>query len=362
MPHVPRGSPVLFDPFSVFQEETVEKQPKKKPAKMNIYNIAHEAGVSIATVSRVLNNSPSVSAKTKEKVLSVIGSHDYVPSAIAQNLSLRTSGNLIGIVCYNLQDLYYATAVSLLESSLRKRGHHIILSCTGEDYLQKQRSIEMLITKQVDAVILIGSVFLDEYGNNAYLVNAAKHCPLVIINGKVRSENIYSFYCDDFSAMRECVHEICPKHHNFLFLYDADTYSGNLKLTGFRQGMQECGLDPAGRTVRCGPTPDSAGAKFEEMYGVLQKIDAVIAANDMLAAGVLNAALRRGLRVPEDISVVGYNNSVITQCTTPHLSSVDNGLEQLCSLAVEGLTKLLQGETIEGITTISPRLVQRETI
>ena len=340
----------------------MDKQQKNKSVKMNIYNIANEAGVSIATVSRVLNNSPSVSAKTKEKVLSAIGNYNYVPSAIAQNLSLRTSGNLIGIVCYNLQDLYYATAVSLLESSLRKRGHHIILSCTGEDYLQKQKSIEMLITKQVDAVILIGSVFLDEYGNNAYLVNAAKHCPLVIINGKVRSENIYSFYCDDFTAVRECVHKMYQKHRNFLFLYDADTYSGNLKLTGFQEGMKECGLDPTGRTLRCDPTPESAAVRFDEIYDTLKKIDAVITANDVLAAGVLNAALRRNLKVPEDISIVGYNNSIITQCTTPHLSSIDNGLEQLCNMAVEGLTKLLHGESIEGITMVSPHLVLRDTM
>ena len=340
----------------------MDKQQKNKSVKMNIYNIANEAGVSIATVSRVLNNSPSVSAKTKEKVLSVIGNYNYVPSAIAQNLSLRTSGNLIGIVCYNLQDLYYATAVSLLESSLRKRGHHIILSCTGEDYLQKQKSIEMLITKQVDAVILIGSVFLDEYGNNAYLVNAAKHCPLVIINGKVRSENIYSFYCDDFTAVRECVHKMYQKHRNFLFLYDADTYSGNLKLTGFQEGMKECGLDPTGRTLRCDPTPESAAVRFDEIYDTLKKIGAVITANDVLAAGVLNAALRRNLKVPEDISIVGYNNSIITQCTTPHLSSIDNGLEQLCNMAVEGLTKLLHGESIEGITMVSPHLVLRDTM
>lgn len=340
----------------------MDKQQKNKSVKMNIYNIANEAGVSIATVSRVLNNSPSVSAKTKEKVLSVIGNYNYVPSAIAQNLSLRTSGNLIGIVCYNLQDLYYATAVSLLESSLRKRGHHIILSCTGEDYLQKQKSIEMLITKQVDAVILIGSVFLDEYGNNAYLVNAAKHCPLVIINGKVRSENIYSFYCDDFTAVRECVHKMYQKHRNFLFLYDADTYSGNLKLTGFQEGMKECGLDPTGRTLRCDPTPESAAVRFDEIYDTLKKIDAVITANDVLAAGVLNVALRRNLKVPEDISIVGYNNSIITQCTTPHLSSIDNGLEQLCNMAVEGLTKLLHGESIEGITMVSPHLVLRDTM
>lgn len=340
----------------------MEKRTQTTANKLNIYDIAEQAGVSIATVSRVLNNSPSVSAKTKEKVLSVIANHNYVPSAIAQNLSNRTSGNLIGIVCYNLKDLYYATAVSLLESSLRKRGHHIILSCTGEDYLQKQKSIEMLITKQVDAVILIGSVFLDEFGNNAYLMNAAKHCPLVIINGKIRSSNIYSFYCDDFTAVRDCVHKMHEKHSSFLFLYDADTYSGNLKLTGFQQGLQECGLDPAGRTVKCEPTPESAAASFAERLDSGEKIDAVITANDVLAAGVLNAALERRMRIAEDISIVGYNNSIITQCTTPRLSSIDNGLEQLCGMAVEGLTKLFRGENIDGVTMVSPRLVRRETM
>lgn len=338
------------------------KQTGNKANKLNIYNIASEAGVSIATVSRVLNDSPSVSAKTKEKVLSVIANCNYVPSAIAQNLSTRTSGNLIGIVCYNLKDIYYATAVSLLESALRKRGHHIILSCTGEDYMQKQKSIEMLITKQVDAVILIGSVFLDEYGNNAYLVNAAKHCPLVIINGKIKSGNIYSFYCDDFSAVRDCVRKMYEKHRNFLFLYDADTYSGNLKLTGFQQGMKECGLDPSGRAVRCEPTVESAAESFTEMLDSAKKVDAVITANDVLAAGVLNAALARGLRVSEDISIVGYNNSIIAQCTAPKLSSIDNRLEDLCTLAVDGLTKLFRGESIEGVTMLPPRIVSGGTM
>lgn len=340
----------------------MQNQSGNRANKLNIYNIANEAGVSIATVSRVLNNSPSVSAKTKEKVLSVIADLNYVPSAIAQNLSTRTSGNLIGIVCYNLKDIYFATAVSLLESALRKRGHHIILSCTGEDYLQKQKSIEMLITKQVDAVILIGSVFLDEYGNNAYLVNAAKHCPLIVINGKIKSSNIYSFCCDDFSAVRDCVRKMHEKHRNFLFLYDADTYSGNLKLTGFQQGMKDCGLDAAGRTVRCEPTIESASAVFAELLNSSKKIDAVITANDVLAAGVLNVALSRHLRIPEDISIVGYNNSIISQCTAPKLSSIDNRLDDLCDLAVKGLTKLFNGESIDGITMLPPRLISRETM
>ena len=88
----------------------------------------------------------------------------------------------------------------------------------------------------------------------------------------------------------------------------------------------------------------------------------MITANDVLAAGVLNAALRRGMRVPEDLSIVGYNNSIITQCTTPQLSSIDNGLEKLCDLAVDGLSKLLRGEKIEGSTMIPPHLVARETM
>lgn len=340
----------------------MDKIQKRNTMKINIYTIASEAGVSIATVSRVLNNSPSVSEKTKEKVFSVIRSHNYVPSAIAQNLSTRTSGNLIGIVCYNLKDLYYTTAISLLESALRKRGHHIILSCTGEDYIQKQKSIEMLITKQVDAIILIGSVFLDAHGNNAYLINAAKHCPLVIINGKIKSDNIYSFYCDDFAAVRDCVHKLSEKRRNFLFLYDADTYSGNLKMTGFLEGMKECGLDPTGRTLRCEPTPNSAAEQFTKFLDASHKVDVVITSNDVLAAGVLNAAAKRKMRVPEDISIIGYNNSIITQCTTPPLSSIDNGLDQLCELAVNSLVKLFNGETVNGVTTVSPHLILRETV
>ena len=75
----------------------------------------------------------------------------------------------------------------------------------------------------------------------------------------------------------------------------------------------------------------------------------------MPTAGVLNAAAKRKMRVPEDISIIGYNNSIITQCTTPPLSSIDNGLDQLCELAVNSLVKLFNGETVDGVTTVSPR-------
>ena len=119
---------------------------------MNIYDIAKLANVSIATVSRVVNNSPKVSPKTKEKVLAVMKENEYTPNAFARGLGLG-SMKTVGIICPNIDDIYMAKAVSYLERNLHAHGYDCILGCSGFKQEEKEDYVRLLLSKKIDTLI-----------------------------------------------------------------------------------------------------------------------------------------------------------------------------------------------------------------
>ena len=128
---------------------------------MTIYDISEKAGVSIATVSRVLNGSNNVSEKTKRKVLDVMQQYGYTPNAFARGLGLNTM-KTIGLMCADSSDLYMAKAIYFVERLLRANGYDSILCCSGYDLDNMKKSMNLLISKKVDAIILIGSTYISE--------------------------------------------------------------------------------------------------------------------------------------------------------------------------------------------------------
>jgi len=149
---------------------------------MTIYDISEKAGVSIATVSRVLNGSNNVSEKTKRKVLDVINQYEYTPNAFARGLGLNTM-KTIGILCADSSDLYIAKAIYYVEQLLRSNGYDSILCCSGYDLENKKKSMNLLITKKVDGIILIGSTYiLDKDDDNKYINDAAAQVPVMLLN------------------------------------------------------------------------------------------------------------------------------------------------------------------------------------
>lgn len=128
---------------------------------MTIYDISEKAGVSIATVSRVLNGSSNVSDKTKKKVLDVINQYEYTPNAFARGLGLNTM-KTIGVMCADSSDLYLAKAIYFIEQKLRANGYDSILCCTGYELETEEKCLNLLISKKVDGIILVGSHFIYE--------------------------------------------------------------------------------------------------------------------------------------------------------------------------------------------------------
>lgn len=328
---------------------------------MNIYDIAEKAGVSIATVSRVLNGSPNVSAKTKDKVLRVIDEADYTPNVFARGLGLNTM-KMIGVLCTDVSDIYYAKAVSIVENALRLRGYDSLLCSTGSELDNKKKYMELLLNKRVDALILIGSIFKEE-SDNSHIEKIASQIPTVMINGLIDVPHAYSVTCDEYTAMYDNVVSLYKKGcHNILYLYDVESYSGLQKLTGYKGALKDCGwpIDPH-LIVKVNKDVNEVDRVVTELLEKDISFSAVIASEDQLAIGAMHAIQRKGYHIPEDIPVIGFNNSLLCECCMPKLSSVDNMVETLCTTAINVLTDVFDGKTVTNKMMLSAKLVERET-
>lgn len=329
---------------------------------MNIYDISQKAGVSIATVSRVLNNSKNVSDKTRQRVLSVMREEGYQPNAFARGLTLNTM-QTVGLLCADTSDPYLGSAISYLEQKLRAHNYESLLCCTGYEQAQKKKCLEMLLARHVDALVLIGSSFIEQTtGKNEYLHRAASQMPVVILNGSLKGENIYSSLCDDTEAVSNATIRLIRSGCELpVFLYRADTLSGIKKKEGFIKA-----LELTGRPVLEDQIVMSSGTVTEARDCLLNlhkslPFDAVLAADDELAIGAIKFAKKARLRIPDDLSVVGYNNSMLAECCDPELTSIDNRLEYLCSTSVSLLMNLLNGKNAPDKTVISADIVVRDT-
>ena len=330
---------------------------------MNIYDIAELAGVSIATVSRVVNDSPMVSEKTKQRVRKVMEENNYTPNVFARGLGLD-SMKTVGLMCPNVADAYMARAVAYLEQNLKEYGYDCILYCSGYDDEERRVAVNSILQKRIDALVLIGSSYAadDEDSEKVeYIREAAKQVPVFMMNGCIRGENIYCALCNDFQAAHMAVTELIQTgKEDILFLSDSHSYSANQKLKGYQQALRDAGM-PVNEKLcvyvenRIDRVRDLLLSRKDLMF------DAVFATEDGLAIGALKYAKKRSLSVPRDISIIGYNNSELSVCCDPELSTVDSRGERLCKIIIDSMMLRLKNREIRSKVYANGFLVRRET-
>lgn len=331
---------------------------------MTIYDISKQAGVSIATVSRVLNGSTNVKPKTKKKVMEIIEQCGYTPNAFARGLGLN-SMNTVGILCADSSDIYLSKAVYYIERNFRLGGYHSVLCCTGYDLESRKASLALLMDQRVDSVIMVGSNFIENVPeDNQYIRDAARQVPVMLLNADLDCPNVYCTMCDDFKSMQDTtLYLIDQGITDILYLYNSTSFSGRKKLAGYQSAfiMRDIPLNKQYQQFFPGTHEDIDG-----VYSFLSELKkkgldfhAVIGSEDMLAAGAIKYARMNGLSIPEDFSVIGYNNSILSTCCDPELSSVDNHLETLCSQLVKTCIGTMNGEEMPQKTIFSGELVKR---
>lgn len=324
---------------------------------MNIYDIAEEAGVSIATVSRVLNGSSKVKESTRTRIEEILKRNRYAPSVFARGMvsgSMRT----VGVLAIDVRDIYYGTVTYAIEHAFLEEGYNTVLCNTGGLPERQLHYLSLLTARQVDGIILVGSAFKDQ-GLESALREVSADIPVVMLNRQLEGENIRSVICDEKQGTADCVaHLAAAGHRSIRYIQDTDTYSAIRKLEGFKAGMSAAGL-PLGKESIIETVKGFAGgvSAAESLAG--SDFSALVTGDDLTAAGVCKG-LRRIGRVPgRDTAVTGFNDSIIALSTDPELTSVDNRAEEMGKTASALLCRLLSGGDVPEVSILEPKLIIR---
>ncbi len=337
---------------------------------MNIYDIADKCGVSIATVSRVLNNNPNVSAATRAKILAVMEEANYTPSALARSLGSGAETVTatatpaapaiqgVGILCADIRNPYYADIIAQLEEQLRQRQMPLLLRSIGNTPAEEQKSLQDMVKSGVAAIFCIGPMRFETLDASP-IAATAQQVPVILLDGYVDAAGVYCVTCDHRGAVAELVELLMRRQRRrILFLYGRLDHSCQEKIEGYKTALETAGIpfDPA-LLLQVDNRLEDINTCIKNLLVKRVSFDAVIGTEDLLALGAQKALQRTGLNMP----VIGFNNSLTARCANPELTSVDCNTEGMCTRALALLDFLTEGKTADPHTVLPTHLVERDT-
>ena len=330
--------------------------------KININDIAKEAGVSIATVSRVINGKEGASEATREKVKKIIEKYSYSSNQVGIHDLYRKSLRSVAILTVDIRVPHYARTAYTMEREFSKHGYAVYLCNTGGDIETTVNYLTDVLEEQVAGIVLVGSVF-DEIGKDPRVEHYLRMAPVVMANGKLNLPNSYSVLVDDVFGIARMVQYVY-KHgkRDIFYLSGATTDSAQNKKTGFLQGMNLCGLNTDGKIIDTEDSIEGGMRAAEEILSSGRACDAMVCGEDIVAVGALKKLLRKHIAVPEKIAVTGYNNSMISRNIEPELTGVDNKPEQVALLCVQLLESLIDHTDSYSSVTLQPEIVKGGTV
>lgn len=317
-------------------------------AKPKLSDVAALAGVSPTTVSRVLNNRGYLSDSTRAKVHAAMQELGYRPNAIARSLQGQRS-QMVGLIFPTVANPFYGEMVYRLESQLADAGYRVIL-CNSEDHpAQEKRYLDMLFANQVDGII--------SGAHSEALVNVPHaQAPLVTID-RLETGFYPNIRSDNYGGARMATEHLIATGSRNIVHVTSTLGEHNQRQRGYREMMLASDLTP--EFVELGFHP-SLGIKREILYRYLDEradspdpVDAVFASNDNYAALALGWARARGVRVPEDFQVIGYDGTQSVQLLMPELATVVQPIEQMAQRAVERLRGLMEGKESPSDSTMA---------
>jgi len=332
--------------------------------QVTIYDIAKEAGVSASTVSRAMSNSSRVSEGTKQKIMGLVEKYNFRPNALAQGLAEARS-RLIGIVVADIRNPYYAELFFYCEKAAQEAGYTaMVFNQPQEGGIAEQiRLLEKMLTLQMEAIILVDGMVARLISDVRYVdeVNRIMDYIPVVITGKLDGTRCRVVRVDHMKTMDILVDHLVSLGHREIALVGGymDVLSTYEKAMHYRQVLRRRGIAFRPDLVSEEGDYDEEGG-YRLMSRMLDKgisMTAVIAVNDLVATGVMKCLKERKYRIPEDISVVGCDNTSIAKMIFPRLTSVDYDYEKMGKMLVETALAAARGEEGEMLKIIDPVLV-----
>ena len=319
-------------------------------------DVAARAGVSRALVSLVMNNSPRVSAQRRDAVLTAARELGYSPHAMARSLASRTS-TVLAVMVSDLRNAFFAEVVEGLDAAARAAGFEVVLNTGGRSPSRERAAVHSLLTFRPAGVALLSPVL-----PAAAIGEAAHQCPIVLVSRNSRLRGVDTVNDDGTAGARLAVDHLAELGHRRIAHFDGGGAAvSSARRRGYLTAMAGHGLEPL---VVASEHTDTAGAvavaELLRLPG--PRPTAILAGNDFNAVGAISALEEAGLRVPQDVSVVGYDNTSIAAMRHISLTTVDQPRAKLGALAAEALVQRVRGErTIPVRHLLHPSLVVRAT-
>ncbi|GIP52691.1 MULTISPECIES: LacI family DNA-binding transcriptional regulator [Paenibacillus] len=317
-----------------------------------IRDIAKSAGVSVSTVSKVINNYPNVSDKTKERVLRVVREEQFVPNSTARGLVKGSTQTLGLFLTTGLTHPYFVQLLAGLEESLKESGYDLIY-LAQIDWNPEYSLVRHCRSRNVDGVLIFG--FQRNDLNFDEMLQS--EIPTMFIDLDLIGSRAGFITSDNVDSMRQAVSYLTGLGHRkiaFVAGYQ-DSYVGKLRFEGYRQGIQESDLPYSSEYTFFGDfTRDSGYAAMKQFLECSAPPTAVICCSDMSALGVIEAAAEAGLTVPQDLSVIGFDDIEISRYTNPPLTTIRQDFQTIGRQAVLQLDQLIRTPHIAPPTLIIP--------
>ena len=328
---------------------------------MTIYDIAAKAGVSASTVSRVINGRSGIGKATRERVEAILKETGFVIDEGARSLVSQKS-HMVGILVSDIRNQHHIEGAYMILRRLQEEGYVCLLLNAGESPDQKAECIRILARRKIDALVLVGSAF-ECPEVEAAIVAHMSSIPVVFQNGSFTLANVHSALAAEDRGTEEAVDHLYEEgRRRIAYVNNADTASNRRKIAGYRRAMARHGLEPL---IVPSCREDSGEAGGEATASLLANhpdVDAIIFSIDITAVGACRYILDSGRRIPDDIAVIGTDDSPYARLANPRLTSIDTKLQKLSDICCDMLLGALEGrEEDKGKAYVEASLTVRET-
>jgi len=329
---------------------------------VTIYDVAREAGVSMATVSRVVNNNPNVKPATRKKVYEAIERLGYRPNAVARGLASKKT-TTVGVVIPDISNAIFAEVARGIED-IANMYHYNIILCNADKKKEKEiRVINTLLEKQVDGLLFMGGAVTEEHQQAFKTSNV----PIVLCATSDESEEIPSVDIDHESAAYDAVMNLIANGHKRIAMISGtlqDPANGYARFQGYKRALESSGITYDESLVRIGNYRYESGAEAMKFFIDMDKRPtAVFSATDEMAIGAIHCIQDNGLNVPTDISVISVDNSRMASMVRPQLTAVAQPMYDIGAVSMRLLTKLMKKEHVEHSKVVLPHdLIARQSV
>ncbi len=329
---------------------------------VTIYDVAREAGVSMATVSRVVNNNPNVKPQTRKKVYEAIERLGYRPNAVARGLASKKT-TTVGVVIPDIANAIFAEVARGIED-IANMYHYNIILCNADKRKDKEiRVINTLLEKQVDGLLFMGGAVTEDHVQAFRTSNV----PIVLCATTDDKGDIPSVDIDHEAAAFDAVGKLIADGHRSIAMISGtlqDPANGYARFQGYKRALEHAGIAYREDYVRIGNYRYESGIEATQYFlGLGDRPTAIFSATDEMAIGAIHCIQDSGLSVPDDVSVISVDNSRISSMVRPLLTTVAQPMYDIGAVSMRLLTKLMKKETVENAkVTLPHELIVRRSV